>query len=127
MGEIFSTYILPHWQFVAWAIVSMLIGQVMKSAVWTKKRAHTKARFQWVFWWAYKTFPLHPVAAGAILGMIIRNPEGADPAWAWPMAALYFGAAGALSVWLYQVLKGLAKRFGITMAPLPGESGPPEK
>lgn len=105
-------YSLAHWPFMAWTIIAAAIGQVMKTAVWTKKRAHTKGKAQWLFWWAYKTLPLHPILGGAILGLIWQNPEHADPAWSWIASVVYFATAGALSVSLYQVVKGIAKKKG---------------
>lgn len=108
---------LLHWPFMAWAFFAMAIGQVMKSAVWTKARAHRKGRMQWFWWWGFKTLPIHPAIAGFFLGLIWTNPENADPVWPWIASAMYFGAAGALSVWLYQILKGLLKSRGIIIDP----------
>ena len=127
MDEFLTEHVwsLAHWPFMAWAIIAAVIGQVMKSAVWTKKRAHTKGKAQWVWWWGYKTLPLHPIFAGFILGIAWQNPEAADPAWAWVASSVYFATAGALSVSLYQVVKGLAKKRGVSLGPLPGESKPP--
>lgn len=119
-------YSMIHWPFLAFAIVAMLVNQVIKSAVFTKVRAHEKRKGQWFFWWAYKTLPLHPVVAGAIVGTIWRNPEGADPAWPWIAPIFYFALAGTLSVWLYQIIKGLAKKKGFDLGELPGTE-PPSK
>lgn len=115
---------ISHWPFYAWAFIAMMIGQVFKSAVWTKTKAHTKGRWQWLFWWGYKTLPLHPIAAGCLLGLVWQNPEQSDPAWPLAASVTYFAAAGALSVTLYQILKGLAKRHGLEFDPV-RESGPP--
>ena len=111
-----------HWPFVAWAIIASVIGQVMKTSVWTRKRAHTKGRFQWFWWWGCKTLPLHPIASGVLLGLVWANPEVGDPAWVWPTASVYFATAGALSISLYEVVKGLARKRGVHLGPLPGES-----
>ena len=117
---------LVHWPFMAWAIIAAVIGQVMKTAVWTKSRAHTKGKAQWLWWWGYKSLPLHPMASGFLLGVVWQNPEGAEVAWSWIGSAIYFATAGALSVFLYQVVKGLAKKKGVALT-LPGESKtPPE-
>ncbi len=117
---------LAHWPFMAWAIIAAVIGQVMKTSIWTRKRAHKKGKVQWLWWWGYKTLPIHPIVAGFLLGLIWLNPETADPGWAWPAASVYFATAGALSVSLYQVVKGLAKKKGVALT-LPGESKtPPE-
>jgi hypothetical protein len=113
---------LAHWPFFAAAVVFMIVGQVMKSSVWTRKRAYTKGKMQWLFWWAYKTMPLHPVVGGAITGLVWSKPEASVEG---PAAIFYFAFAGALSVWLYQILKGIAKRRGIELGKLPGQSDAP--
>ncbi len=137
-------YSLAHWPFMAWAIIAAAIGQVMKTSVWTKARAYRryvdqapgagpyrkgapreKVKAQWLWWWGWKTLPLHPIASGFLIGLAWSNPETADPAWAIPAASFYFAVAGAVSVSLYQVVKGLAKKKGVTLGPLPGESTSP--
>ncbi len=127
MDEFLSAHVysLAHWPFMAWAIIAAVIGQVMKASVWTRKRAYTKAKAQWVWWWGWKTLPLHPIASGFLLGLVWQNPETADPAWSWIASSFYFATAGALSVSLYQVVKGLAKKRGVSLT-LPGESKAPE-
>jgi hypothetical protein len=109
-----------HWPFFAFAVVAMLFNQVIKSSVFTKKRAHEKGRVQWLFWWGWKTLPLHPVTVGFITGSIWRNPEGTE----WPLIAsmFYFALAGTLSVWLYQIIKGIAKKKGYDLGQLPGQT-----
>lgn len=125
MDEFLAEHVwsLAHWPFMAWALVAMMIGQVMKSTVWTRQRAHTKGKLQWLFWWAYKTLPLHPMVGGCLLGLAWQDPEGRG--WPWSASMIYFAAAGAMSVWLYQILKGLAKKKGIDLGDLPGTSTPP--
>jgi hypothetical protein len=113
-------YSIVHWPFFAFAFVAMLFNQVMKSAIFTKARAITKGKGQWFFWWARKTLPLHPVLVGALVGFIWRNPEQADPTWPWIAPVFYFALAGTLSVWIYQIIKGIAKKKGIELEPLPG-------
>lgn len=117
-------YSLVHWPFLAFAIVAMIVNQVVKSAIFTKARAHTKGKAQWFWWWGYKFLPLQPVLAGVIVGFLWRNPEGADPAWPWAAPVFYFALAGTLSVWLYQIIKAIAKKKGIELGPLPGNDGP---
>lgn len=125
--EYIDDYLLPHWPFVMTAVIFMLVGQVMKTAVWTKERAHKKGKVQWLFWWAYKTLPLHPVLSGCVVGLAWHNPESSDPAWPIIASCFYFMGAGTLSVWLYQILKGLAKKRGVDLGELPGQSQPPSK
>lgn len=111
----------PHWPALSWALIAMMIGQVMAHRVFTADHAARKRKHQWFWWWGRKTLPLHPVASGLLLGLVWVNPEGADPAWSTVASSMYFGASGTLSIWLYQLIKGLAKRQGIELE-LPGES-----
>ena len=112
---------IQHWPFVAAVFVFMLMGQVAKTAVWTRERARQKGWAQPFWWWGYKTLPLHPVAAGAALGLFWRDPE---PEVSGVAAMVYFAFAGAMSVWAYQILKGVAKRKGVYLT-IPGDSSPP--
>lgn len=109
-------YLLPHWPFGAWLVISMLIGQVMKSAVFTKDGFKTR-KPKWLFWWGRKTLTLHPIVAGLLIGLVWRNPEPSITSL--PATMGYFSLAGALSVWAYEFAKGLAKKQGIDLR-LPG-------
>lgn len=140
MIEWFEVAVKPHWPFMMAAVVFMVIGQVVKGSIFTRARAYAvyedqlpsnvsylpgrqrqKRKYREVWWWAYKTLPLHPVATGALLGWVIPEPE---PGIVGASASLYFAGAGALSVFLYQVVKGLAKRQDIILMDLPGQSAP---
>ena len=139
MIEWLEVAVKPHWPFIMASVVFMVIGQVMTGSIFTRERAYAqfkdqlpknvsylpgrsrvKLKYRKAWWWAYKTLPLHPVASGALLGLVIQAPEpGIDGA----SASLYFAGAGAVSVFLYQVIKGLAKRQDIDLPMLPGQSG----
>lgn len=120
MEDFSSEHAIVHWPFAAVALTLMLVGQVAKSALWTKQNAQAR-KPKWLWWWGYKTLPIHPVAVGAAIGAIWREPE---PGIAGQAAVWYFALAGGFSVWLYQIAKGIAKRRGIELE-LPGESKPP--
>jgi hypothetical protein len=139
MIEWFQIAVEPHWPFLMAMVAFMVVGQVMKGAIFTRERAYAQfvdqlprqlsympgrerklRKFRKMWWWAYKTMPLHPMAAGILLGMCIPEPE---PGIVGPEASLYFATAGACSVFLYQVIKGFAKRRNIELPPLPGQSG----
>jgi hypothetical protein len=122
--EAMINFATPHWPGLAWATIATVIGQVMAHRVFTEANARRPGRFQWAWWWARKTLPLHPVLAGALLGLMWTNPEGADPAWPRVASAMYFAFFGAMSIWIYQVLKDLLKRKGFDIQ-LPGDSYPP--
>jgi len=120
--DILTHMILPHWPFFAWLITAMVIGQVMKTAVWTKERALQKGRWQPLFYWAYKTLALHPVLSGALVGVAWREPE--EGMTKLPACIAYFALAGACSVFAYEFLKAFAKKEGVDIS-LPGESKVP--
>ncbi len=119
--EIVNTHILPHWPFLAWAVIAMVVGQVMVKNIFTKKHAET-LKPKWLWYWARKTLPLHPVLTGIVIGFFWRNPEagvqGALP------AAAYFGVSGALSLWLFEFIRRAAAKRGMQIT-LPGQTAPP--
>lgn len=127
MIDTLYNYGTTHWPFVAFAFVAMLVNQVIKTAVFTKKRAHTKGKFQWFWWWTWKTLALYPVIVGGLTGLIWRNPENASPVWPLIASVFYFALAGTLSVWLYQLLKGIAKKRGFNLDNLSGQEEPPKQ
>ena len=117
-------WLSPHWPGVTWTFVAALIGQVMAHRVFTRKQAHTKRKGQWFWWWSRKTLPLHPVVAGGVLGLMWTDPEGAG--WPWIGSVVYFAFFGAISIWLYEFVKGvLKKKTGIDVGALPGSSNYP--
>lgn len=109
-------YSLCHWPFVAVAFVLMTFGQVMKRAVWTKARAmgqgHACDCNNWFWKLGRATLPLHPVVLGGIIGAVWTSPEKHVSG---PGAVIYFAAAGALSTWLYDVMRSVAKRYGVRL------------
>lgn len=115
--EWLTDYVLPHWPFVAMCLVFGAVGQVMNKIVAPKATAEKHG----VRWWIRKTLTLQPVLAGALLGLVWRDPETAVVGLAPSIA--YFAASGVCSTWVYNVLKGLAKKKGIAV---PGDSTPPE-
>lgn len=117
-------WLRPHWPGFTWAFVAMLIGQVMTRHVFTRARSTGRGSRVRFFYWMRKTLPIHPVLAGAIVGLIWQNPENADPAWPIIGSMMYFATFGGLSVWLYQVIKQLAKKQGYDIE-LPGASTRP--
>lgn len=139
MIEWFEIAVKPHWPFVMATVSFMVIGQVVKSSIFTRPRAYAvyedqlpsnvsylpgrarvKRKGRWFWWWAYKTLPLHPMVTGLLLGWVIPEPE---PGITGASSMLYFATAGACSVFVYQVIKGLLKKRNIELLPLPGQSG----
>jgi hypothetical protein len=115
--------LLPHWPFLTTLVIFMMIGQVVKTVVFPRSGHLTRTPL-WLFWWGRKTLPLHPILCGALLGVLWRSPEPGITSL--PASIGYFAMAGALSVWAYEFLKGLAKKQGIDLS-LPGvdETIPP--
>lgn len=123
VGTFIDQNLLPHWPFVCAMVVFMLVGQVVKTSVFPVDGWKSRKPV-WLFWWGRKTLPLHPIAAGMLLGLVWRNPEtGVDTL---PECMGYFSMAGAFSVWAYEFLKQMAKKEGVNIA-LPGvdDSNPP--
>jgi hypothetical protein len=117
--EFLDTYIIPHWPFVAFALVCMIVVQVLKMAVWTEKRAKGSGKATTFFWWGRKTIALQSLVIGVLVGIIPGMPIGGGFSDTMGSRALYYAAAAILSTFLFSVLKGLAKQRGIDLT-LPG-------
>lgn len=111
--EFIVNLIVTHWPFAAVAISLMVVGNVSKTQFITKKRALEATRFRWLWMNLWRTFPLHPMFTGAVIGYFWQNPE---PGIVGIAASFYFMAAGATSVFLYQVLKSGFKHWKIGRA-----------
>lgn len=121
-ANIFTTFVQPHLAFFATTLLFMVMGQVSKTSIFPKNGWLTRKPI-WFFWWGRKTLPLHPILGGFLLGLMWHHPEpGINTI---PAAMTYFAVAGALSVWAYEFLKGLAKKQGIDLS-LPGEEDDPD-
>lgn len=117
-------FLVPHWPGIAWLSIAMLITQFEKSALFTRRRAHAQGKAQWFWWWGYKTLALHGAFVGALMGIAWQNPEGADPAWPWMASPVYFAFFGGMSVFAFEAMKGVLKKRGIDIGPLPGSDAP---
>jgi hypothetical protein len=120
-GVIFTA---KAWSFWATILVLTVIGQFTSTKLFTRVRAYTKGRWQGLWWWGRETLMLHPLAAGAVIGLSWQDPQGLG----WPLmgSLLYFGTAGVLSLGAWAFLKGKLKDRGIDVR-LPGESTRPER
>jgi len=144
--------ILPHWPFAVVLCVLWVIGHFMERSVFTKERllehhpiGYGKPRdkkaarkwkdprsfgekfHHWFFYWMRESMELHPILAGAVIGLIWQNPENAEPAWHWAASVGYFAGAGFLSLFGWLILSKVLGRVGIDTSTikLPGESVPP--
>lgn len=116
--EILETYVLPHWAFFGAAIIFAVFGQITKKFIFTHERAAKSKAMRW----GRRTLALHPVASGALLGLV----PGISGDMTTAESCLYFATAGVLSTWIYSALKGFAKSRGVEVT-LPGASEPPNK
>lgn len=117
--------VIQHWPFVAFALVAAVVVQVAKATVWTEARAKGKRAVAHLFWWGRKTLPLHPVVLGAAFGLIPGLPASDGVPDTLAAHALYFAAAGLVSTWVFDALKGLAKQRGVELGPPPDDGGRP--
>ncbi len=120
----------PYWPFFAWLFISMLIGRVMNKQIFTDAAARAERGGKWyVFWdakwfyvWMRRTLVLHPVFAGFIIAWSWKEPSpGVDLV---VERFAYFGLSGGLSVFAYELIKGIGKKFDIDVT-LPGDSRTP--
>lgn len=121
--------LLAHWPFLTAALIFAAAGQVAKGAVFTREaiRARMPGWQGHALWWGRKTLALHPVAVGALVGLIPGIPTSPGVPGTLAASCLYFAGAGIFSTFGFSVLKGLLKQRGIEL----GESqsqppGPPE-
>jgi hypothetical protein len=102
--------------FIAWTVLAGVLGQFAKTQLWTRGRAETASRARWFWRWARKTMPLHPVVAGVFLGLAWPGSIEGSYRGGTLAGAVYFAVAGAVSVWSYEAIKGLARRYGVDVS-----------
>lgn len=122
-----NEHMLPHWPFAAVCSVLWVIGHFMERSVFTKARAHAESKMQWLWWWGRESMELHPIIAGALVGLVWQDPEGAD--WSWTMSMAYFAFAGVCSLFGWKLIAKVLERAGIDPngITMPGESEPPKQ
>lgn len=101
---------LDYAPFIATVGAFSIIGQLAKE-IFTKAKAVRKSKYQWFFWRMRQSLPLHPIAAGIILGLV-------DPTH----GVGYYALAGLLSVFAFDLIE----RYTGFDIKLPSESLPPE-
>lgn len=117
-----------HWPFFAVCLILTVLGQVASTRVFTREQAYLfrgKGRGAWLhgfFWWGRETLPAHPIAAGLVLALLWRDPEGQG--WAWIVSAVYWTFCGATSLFAWIAVKAWAKHKGVLLT-LPGDSDRP--
>lgn len=120
---------LKYWPFLAVSGILSMLGQFMSTKVFTKENAYAYlgtdrfGRFlRWFMYWGRESMPLHPIAAGFVIGKTWPNPapgitSAQESMW-------FFAFAGLVSLFVWVVLKGKAKEHGIVLE-LPGDTIPP--
>lgn len=117
-----------HWPFLTVCFTLAVVGQIASTRVFTREQAYLfrgKGRGAWLhgfFWWGRETLPAHPIAAGLLLALVWRDPEGQG--WAWIESAAYWTFCGATSLFAWIVAKAFAKHRGVLLT-LPGDSERP--
>jgi hypothetical protein len=114
------------WPWYTAVGIFTIIGQFTSLKLFTRARAYDKTNAVWtqhVWWWGRETLMLHPIAAGAALGLLWKDPDGTGLSIA--ASSGYFAGAGVASLFAYMVLKGYAKKKGIDLV-LPGTSVVPK-
>jgi hypothetical protein len=98
------TILVSHWAFLAVAIILAIIGEVSKGIVLGEDKSNADKN---LFTKLYtKTLPLHPIIAGALLGLAL-SATVPDFVMTGGMigSVLYFAVSGALSSTIYNILK----------------------
>jgi hypothetical protein len=100
VGKIFK----EHWSFIAVAILLGAIGEVIKGIVLGKN--NTKTHSSKFHFWFKETIAMHPIAAGAALGLVLGSlvPESIDSGNLIG-SVLYFAVSGTLSTSIYDAVK----------------------
>lgn len=128
------TFFFEHWPFFTTMLSFSILGTFFSRKVWTRKRAYTwVGPKRWPTFWRdmRDSETIHPIFFGAVLGLMWKDPEGAD--WGRIASAGYFAGAGAASLIVWVATKIVMKRsynvdlereFGFTSGP-PSSAPPP--
>lgn len=120
-----AMFTLERWPFWSVTLIFAFVGRFTSESVFTHARAYTKWPKAWqrhLWWWGRETLSLHPILTGFALGLVWTDPENAQ--WSRIGSAMYFAAAGAVSLFFWSIAKGVARKKGLTLT-LPGDSSNP--
>lgn len=109
-------FVLAHWPFFSVAFILGALGTQAKKKLWTDELAK-KSR---AVFWLRLTMPFHPVAVGALIGLIPGMPLGDGVTYPGG-AVIYFAGAGVLSTWVYIAALRVIQRKGFLEALLDDE------
>lgn len=98
------TLLRPYWGWLSTVVILALIGETLKRHVFTADLIEVSRIARW---WR-RTMPIHPVVGGMLIGLVPGVPLPDDVSGT-VQAVLYYGAAGAFSVWAYDVARTAEK------------------
>lgn len=125
LGEIwtfFTEEMLPYWPLITAATSLYIMGEFFKRYVWTKEKAASKGGL-WL--WARRTLPFHPMVAGALIGVVWRDPQAGVEGLVPSMG--YFVGAGLLAVVFFNILRQMLKKKYDLKVEIFADSLPPPK
>lgn len=105
LGKIFEI-LAPHWAFIVVSFILAMVGEVMKAVVIGKDKLKAlKTPWKKLF---SDTMILHPIIAGALIGIALGSLVPTAIATSGLIGSvLYFAFAGAMSTWVYRLYKEL--------------------
>jgi hypothetical protein len=105
MKEIIAL-LLSHWPFFAASAILWFVGQVIKGQLGSQRRLEKSALGRWV----RTSLPLHPVVAGALLGLVPGLPVSVAETTV-ASRCLYFALAGVCSCYCFDVVVRFGERY----------------
>jgi len=133
MEELLGIFLRP---FVAWVIIAWVLGQLVKTYVFTVKRAVTPGKLRKWFWKPMRrSMVIHPAVIGIGIGWFwqgkIDTVMETDYVGGALSGVAYFVVAGIVATWGYRVVREwVKKKYDVELPDkLPGASSlpPPPK
>lgn len=109
---------MAHFPIIVMTLLFTLWGQVNKKWFFTHKMAlqlgKVWAPLRYLTEFLRRTMPLHFPVLGAIMPHVIDGlPLSKGMVYSDSVAMVYYMGAGVLSIWTYDIVKTLAKKFGL--------------
>ena len=105
--------VVAHAPFIAAALLLATFGQFFKGTVFTKHNVSgaKSSLVRRLLIWGRKSMPIHPVIIGVMIGHIPNMPLSEGMEHSMIISIMYYGSAGVVSTWVYDVIKNALKRF----------------
>ena len=112
------------WPWLAVCGILAILGVVMTGKVFTAER-----RLEYGVWWdlLHDTQALHPIFVGGVIGLFWLDPDFDGQDWPRIASAAYFGFAGVVSAFVWNLFVWWVKRQTGFAPRLPGISQPHEE